>query len=56
MPPYLKSAQVTGVPSCHLMPSLSVNAQVLAPSVDVPRSVAASGMIVLALEPSVLIW
>ena len=54
--PYLKSAQVTGEPSCHLIPSRSVNVHVLAPSEDLPVSVAASGMMVLAFAPSVLIW
>ena len=47
--PYLKSSQVTALPSSHLTPSLSVNFQVLAPSSTVPVSVARSGIGVVGL-------
>src|SRR5665811_425115 len=40
--PYFTSSAVTGLPSCHLRPSLSVNFHVLPLSVTVPVSVAMS--------------
>ena len=42
--PYLTSAQVTGLPSCHLASSRIVNFHVLPPSDMVPVSVARSGV------------
>ena len=41
--PYLKSSHVTGLPSSHFTPSLSVNFQTLPPCDEVPVSVARSG-------------
>ena len=51
--PYLKSAQVMSLPSCHFTPSLIVNFQVFAPLLAVPVSVARSATGVLASLGSV---
>ena len=51
--PYATSAQVTGAPVSQVSPSRRVKAQVLAPSVAVPVSVAMSGTSVVLTLGSV---
>ena len=53
--PYLKSSQVTGLPSSHVTPSRIVNSQVFASSDMVPVSVAMSGIPVTASAGSSVI-
>ena len=50
--PYFTSAQVIGVPSSKVTPSLSVNVHVFAPSEGLPVSVARSGTSSVDFVPS----